>query len=236
MPSPSHQQDAALQPPPIVTADIPPRSSTPPRPSYSPVTPTISQAALFPAGTSARQPVEWMDDPEPVPLNLDENPDAIALHSALGILQVQRQNNLRAIRHLRDMKAVALQHPQAFVDDLKAGKLSDADTADDIDADESDDDAAGGASGDAQANRGDGGSRFGKFPPPQTIVRCPPINWAKYHIVGEPLDRLHQEQRRRPGAADSDPGTPQRDHVIAAPYSPFVDKLGPRQTQHGSTK
>lgn len=71
-------------------------------------------------------------------------------------------------------------------------------------------------------------SRFGSVPGPQNVVRSPPINWAKYHIVGESLDKLHEEQRARPK-----PGQPRRDddplrppeHVIAKPYSPWTDKL-----------
>ena len=73
-----------------------------------------------------------------------------------------------------------------------------------------------------------GGSKFADFPAQQNIVRCPPINWSKYHVVGESLDKLHQEQRRRPTS-----GEPHTDnvsarapeHVIAAPYSPWTDKL-----------
>lgn len=71
-------------------------------------------------------------------------------------------------------------------------------------------------------------SKFGTVPGPQNIVRSPPINWAKYHIVGESLDKLHEEQRARPN-----PGQPRRDddplrapkHVIAKPYSPWADKI-----------
>lgn len=71
-------------------------------------------------------------------------------------------------------------------------------------------------------------SKFGIVPGPQNIVRSPPINWAKYHIVGESLDKLHEEQRARPK-----PGQPRRDddplrapkHVIAKPYSPWTDKI-----------
>lgn len=72
---------------------------------------------------------------------------------------------------------------------------------------------------------------FGEIPSEQNVVRMPPINWAKYHIVGESLDKLHEEQRSRPV-----PGQPLRDedlkprsrapeHVIASPYDPWRDKL-----------
>ena len=71
-------------------------------------------------------------------------------------------------------------------------------------------------------------TKFGDLPGPQNVVRCPPINWAKYHIAGDALDKLHEEQKRRP-----DPGHPHTDrepttvpeHVVAAPYNPWTDRL-----------
>jgi len=58
-------------------------------------------------------------------------------------------------------------------------------------------------------------------------VRTPPVNWAKYHIVGPPLDRMHEEQRRNPtlGELRRDEAERAPDHVVAAPYRPFVDKI-----------
>ncbi|PGH08471.1 hypothetical protein AJ80_07870 [Polytolypa hystricis UAMH7299] len=106
--------------------------------------------------------------------------------------------------------------------------------------------------------------KFPKVPAPQNIVRMPPINWAKYHVIGEPLDKLHDEQRVRPWS-----GEPRRDsagmaaalgtggggalqhqqqqqpqavrapeHFIAAPYRPFVDRLetGQGRTRSGGSK
>ncbi|THX10749.1 hypothetical protein D6D13_05318 [Aureobasidium pullulans] len=69
-------------------------------------------------------------------------------------------------------------------------------------------------------------SSFPAVPLPQDVVRCPPIEWAKYNIVGESLDKLHRDQQARPGDVDSS----QRDSVVAAPYNPFLDKLDPRPT------
>lgn len=65
---------------------------------------------------------------------------------------------------------------------------------------------------------------FSSIPGPQNIIRMPPINWEKYHIVGEPLDALHEQQRRWPGTTPFglDKG---REHAVAAPYSPFYDVL-----------
>lgn len=61
-------------------------------------------------------------------------------------------------------------------------------------------------------------------------MRCPPVNWAKYHVVGEALDKLHEEQRRRPvndQGNDDTLGVEGEDHIIAAPYNPWKDRLGP---------
>lgn len=86
-------------------------------------------------------------------------------------------------------------------------------------------------------------SKFEDMPGPQNVIRAPPINWAKYHIVGEPLDRLHEEQQTRPS-----PGQPRRDgdesirpglgskHVIAAPYSPWTDRLSASEGQGNRTR
>ncbi|KAG9949305.1 hypothetical protein KCU85_g4415, partial [Aureobasidium melanogenum] len=68
-------------------------------------------------------------------------------------------------------------------------------------------------------------SGFPTVPLPQDVVRCPPIEWSKYNIVGESLDKLHRDQQARPGDAAS---SQQRDSVVAAPYNPFLDKLDPR--------
>ncbi|KAJ1331499.1 ZZ-type zinc finger-containing protein 3 [Microdochium nivale] len=37
-----------------------------------------------------------------------------------------------------------------------------------------------------------------RLPKPQSVVRMPAINWAQYAIVGESLDRIHQEQVNAP--------------------------------------
>ncbi|KAH6854470.1 hypothetical protein B0I37DRAFT_31594 [Chaetomium sp. MPI-CAGE-AT-0009] len=85
-----------------------------------------------------------------------------------------------------------------------------------------------------------------KLPKPQTVVRCPPVNWAQYGVVGESLDKLHAEQVAAPtpgapmvlgqggayefkaGGSDQSGGggEPSRRLVgVAAPYSPMRDRL-----------
>lgn len=60
---------------------------------------------------------------------------------------------------------------------------------------------------------------FPPIPEPQEVVRCPPIEWAKYNIVGESLDKLHRQQQLHPG----NEGANGRDSTVAARYDPFLD-------------
>ncbi|KAK4227211.1 hypothetical protein QBC38DRAFT_478241 [Podospora fimiseda] len=92
----------------------------------------------------------------------------------------------------------------------------------------------------------EGPAAWRNLPKPQNIVRCPPINWSQYGVVGESLDKLHAEQVAAPTpgapvvlgpggtyefkAGDSQAGAstsekPQRLVGIAAPYVPGRDKL-----------
>ncbi|KAL4964585.1 uncharacterized protein BDV14DRAFT_174371 [Aspergillus stella-maris] len=67
---------------------------------------------------------------------------------------------------------------------------------------------------------------LGTLPAAQNVVRMPPVNWAKYQVVGGSLDKMHEEQLRRPST-----GEPRRDeglapeYMLASPYRPLVDKL-----------
>ncbi|KAM0280730.1 hypothetical protein ACHAQH_003900 [Verticillium albo-atrum] len=77
------------------------------------------------------------------------------------------------------------------------------------------------------------------LPRPQNVVRCPPINWAQYAVVGDSLDKLHAEQRAHPSqgqpAVVGADGTfefkgsmegNRADFVgVAAPYVPGRDRL-----------
>ncbi|RMY28611.1 hypothetical protein D0865_15720 [Hortaea werneckii] len=71
---------------------------------------------------------------------------------------------------------------------------------------------------------------FPPIPGAQNVVRTPYINWEKYHILSEPLDRMHEQQRRWPGAGGNSPSDQrrrrsEREYAVAAPYSPFYDRL-----------
>ncbi|OAP55584.1 hypothetical protein AYL99_10557 [Fonsecaea erecta] len=147
----------------------------------------------------------------------------MALRATLSILQIQRQQALRDMQELDKMKNAALGDPEQFVKDLQAGKLSRSPRSG-VDVDELDPVAAADTAVDV--------SKFGHFPPAQNIVRTPPVEWAKYHIVGEPLERIHKTQQQYPGATDESLDTQDRfqPHTIAAPYRPFVDTLDQART------
>lgn len=237
MPSPDRQQSDMQETQVRHSGPTGERSATPPRPSYSPVTPTIPQAFPVDVENPTRLPPEWIDEPEPLSLNLEDNSDAIALRAAISILQLQREQSLRDIRALDKMKAAALREPESFIDDLKAGKLSKSVPAGITNLDDSEDEMVEDPVGNDEVSSTK--SNFGTFPTPQNIVRSPPINWDKYHVIGESLDKLHEQQRRRPGSGEFsiEPGNQQPEHVVAAPYRAFLDKLDrpATPTPHGNT-
>ncbi|KZF23707.1 hypothetical protein L228DRAFT_238236 [Xylona heveae TC161] len=227
---------------------------SPPRPPVSPITPVIPLATLAdpparqgprivpPGDTEPAGPSEPSSDfiPQPPsePISEVENPDAIALRSAISILQIQKQRSKEDIKTLERLKQAALRRPEAFAQELATGRIGrtqGAGTLGDLvsssnansaspekdDEDENEDEE------EEEEEKEESGAEFGNIPAPQNVIRCPPINWAQYHVVGESLDKLHEEQRARPS-----PGEPQRDnpadrHVIAAPYRPLVDKVDP---------
>lgn len=196
-------------------------SSSPPRPSYSPVTPTLSHEKLAVQEKPERQII---DEPAPVPFNLDDNADAIALKATISLLQMQRQQSLKDIRDLDRMKDAALENPRGFADELRAGKLSKPKAGeivfDDIEYKEDE------ADEDDQTQSSESKSQFGQLPNAQNIARCPPIEWSKYHIIGTPLDELHDLQKQFPGATPAELASrTARKHEVTAPYRPFTDKL-----------
>ncbi|KAI9829903.1 MAG: hypothetical protein M1826_005325 [Phylliscum demangeonii] len=157
-----------------------------------------------------------------------DNADAIALRAAISILQLQRERAQADLIALERLKAQAVNEADAFVQELLDGRL----------AKETNNVAPSGSTlsiGPDDAGRRrpphDRGlvpppSRFAPIPIPQNVVRCPPINWDKYHVVGESLDKIHAEQTQRPHyGAPAEAGVRAPRTVLAAPYSPFTDKI-----------
>ncbi|KAL3467345.1 hypothetical protein BJX64DRAFT_248480 [Aspergillus heterothallicus] len=245
----------------------PSRPGTPPRPPYSPVTPVFAhltpiqnpssvsngtQHPIIPPATSPSPtsqapsykslsqslppppvPASFVPEPPPVPISESENPDAIALRSAISILQLQKQQGLRDIKTLEKMKEAAAREPEKFARELAAGNLTRKEPGGFIDFNHDDrEEDENGSSGTGNENE------FGTIPSPQNVVRMPPVNWAKYRVIGETLDKMHDEQVRRPSV-----GEPRRDelgrspeYLLASPYRPLVDKLESPTKDKGVSK
>ncbi|OTB18378.1 hypothetical protein K445DRAFT_315185 [Daldinia sp. EC12] len=103
------------------------RPSSPPRPTYSPITPPLNPLALPPRPTythsSQQDQVSGIPAPPPEPIDFDTNPDVLALKSAISILQLQRRKAAADMALLSRVKSAALADPEAFVHDLTTGRV-----------------------------------------------------------------------------------------------------------------
>ncbi|OAA64857.1 hypothetical protein ISF_04267 [Cordyceps fumosorosea ARSEF 2679] len=212
------------------TPTEPPRAASPANgPPMSPITPPLRAAQLSsPAPplthTTQETPAATLPlAPGPQPIDFEGNPDAIALRSAIAVLQVQRARAAADMRALSRAKDAAVDDPEAFVRDLVAGKVNHH------------------HSGEAQGD----GAVWATLPRPQEVVRCPPINWSQYAVVGESLDKLHAEQVARPtqgGPAAYVPGhagmyefrgghgRQEAYQGVAVPYNPVKDRVDRKAT------
>ncbi|TVY51407.1 hypothetical protein LCER1_G006143, partial [Lachnellula cervina] len=187
--------------------------------------------------------------PPPIPLDFEDNSDVIALRSAIAILQMQARNAGSDVRRLRDVKERALRDPEAFLGARERGEVRVRDggfgPSYESEDEDDDEDSEPGMKGDHDVKM-DGEGRDGSaekkgeewlLPRMQNVVRCPPINWSQYAVMGESLDKIHKDQLDRPVE-----GTPQRigpdgnliyggegerrEHVgVYAPYDPMRDKV-----------
>ncbi|KAI1118778.1 hypothetical protein F5Y14DRAFT_397612 [Nemania sp. NC0429] len=277
-----------------------PRSTSPARPTYSPITPPPNATAFPPRPTythsthvDARAAPAPALAPAPEPIDFDSNPDVLAIRSAISILQMQRRKAERDMAALDRVKSAALAEPEAFVRDLTAGRVrvegerlfvggvrageegdksrsTSSRSSDDSDSDsdsESDESRGDETMKDAEPNallysqplsQGHAGETsntashpgatipgplpWASIPKPQNVIRCPPINWSQYAVVGESLDKLHDEQVRSPAQGTPAVLTPEgrfefkaggsggvgkqeRYIGVAAPYAPGKDKI-----------
>jgi len=165
---------------------------------------------------------------------MDENPDAIALRSALSILQIQRLQAIKHVQGLRRKKEDALMDPQAFARDLAEGRVQTEPQRGLLDGIRDEEEEIEGtdaltAEGDRCATSSD--RPIIRLPRPQDIIRCPPINWDKYHVNGDALEAMHRMQTSMPPGHHVPSGAEaggHTEHVVAAPYRPFVDVLHSR--------
>ncbi|KAJ6779382.1 hypothetical protein PWT90_03937 [Aphanocladium album] len=178
--------------------------------------------------------------PGPEPIDFDSNPDTIALKSAITVLQLQRQRATADIQALNRVKEEAVADPEAFVRDLIAGKVNNKTAAAVAVGADSDSD-----SGDEDKAPPSQDRQWTTLPKPQDVVRCPPINWSQYAVVGDSLDKLHAEQVARPtqgtpaayvpghaGMYEFRGGDGRQEHYqgAAVPYNPVKDRVDRKAT------
>ena len=200
------------------------RSPSPP--PYSPLTPERTMPPLAPPLPSAEHQI-----PPPVPISESSDPDAIALRSALSVLQIQRLRSIQDVQTLNRQRENALADPEAFVKAVASGKVRTQAPQDTLGILGGEQLSKDGGQSDTSSDSEEveiaaAGAGFENIPRAQSIVRCPPINWAKYRVVGEALDALHEQQRRQPTSGDvQQPEASTTPHQVAAPYNPWSDKL-----------
>ena len=178
--------------------------------------------------------------PPPVPISESSDPDAIALRSALSVLQIQRLRSIQDVQTLNQQKEKALSDPEAFAKALAGGNVRTQIPQDLLgileDEQSSNDDHQSESSSsiqDADLAEAESKTNFANIPSAQNVVRCPPINWAKYQVIGEALDTLHERQKRHPPNGELRQSQPSAaPHLIAAPYSPWRDKLPSNPAKH----
>jgi len=191
--------------------------------------------------------------PPPVPITFDENPDALALKSAIAVLQIQRRKAAEDIRRLQRAKEAALGDPDAFGHDLAEGRVVasegglgiQASLLDDPLSSTSSSEDEGDGAGEPKVKKEkkkeaepDGKKAWHSLPARQNVVRCPPVNWSQYAVVGESLDKLHADQVAAPtqgtpaaigqgGVYEFKGGDGKKERLLglAAPYTPGRDGL-----------
>lgn len=151
---------------------------------------------------------------------------------------MQREKSKRDLKALEELKAAAVADPQAFARSLQEQRAQASHVYQDILTPTLSGLADTAGHGDEHVKLVDARNdttlmdtkaappQFPAIPQPQNIVRCPPINWEKYHIVGTPLDKMHEEQQKWPGSAEpprTKSGQRAPPHSVTAPYSPFTD-------------
>ena len=214
--------------------------------TYSPQT-SAGPEAILGAGTDgqhAQNPLgvaptaRYIPQPPPQPFSSEDATDAIALRAAISSLQFQKKKAQDDIRALEKIKNKALDEPVLFRTELAGGRLKEQSPKvgnllqsilDEAGSDDDDDEVVFGGSEDTHMKDSEDSSPpFGQMPGPQNVVRMPYVNWDKYHISGEPLDALHEQQRKWPGSFSyrQDRG---REQAVAAPYSPWLDPLESQQ-------
>lgn len=213
------------------------------------------------------KPAVYIPRPPTEPFSDKSNPDGIALRSTASLLQMQAAKAKQDLQALEQLKALAVQDPVAFTQELVAGRVKTQTNTGGIlgptlgpmdslfkdavteevknEGDKTMKNSTNASEGDTSttpAPISNTASKFPQIPAPQNIVRVPPINWAKYGVVGDALDKMHEEQRTNPSPSqpeilrnsNAQPAQPVLDqhqdsaekapaYQVAAPYNPLQD-------------
>ncbi|GAB7342717.1 hypothetical protein MBLNU457_g0865t1 [Dothideomycetes sp. NU457] len=195
-----------------------------------------------PQPTQTHAHTTYITQPASQPFSSADSTDAIALRAAISSLQYQRQRATDDIRRLEQLKHEAVSRSDEFRTHLLSKNTSkpapDRAQTYIIPEDEPMNDAESADEEEQQAVRAqkrEVQDILNDIPLPQQIVRMPPINWEKYHVVAEPLERMHMAQQLRPG---EHPGTlHSRESVVAAEYDALYDRVGEDTgTGHGGVQ
>ncbi|KAK5117577.1 hypothetical protein LTR62_004999 [Meristemomyces frigidus] len=83
--------------------------------------PAIAPATVIPPPAIA--PATFIPPPPPLPFSSEDSTDAIALRAAISALQFQRKKAKDDLRSLDAIKKCAVENPDFFRDEVKAGRL-----------------------------------------------------------------------------------------------------------------
>lgn len=153
-------------------------------------------------------------EPKSRAVSPSQNPDVLALRSALSILQLQRRQSEADLTALALLKKAALEEPDLFLDWLDKSTQHESDISSNTNQARSQtsrlynhNHANLSQSTNTSDTTGPDCERTAfltsqphpeRLPQPQNIIRMPKINWHKYHVAGGSLERLHTESRLRP--------------------------------------
>jgi hypothetical protein len=224
---------------PVVSGASPFSSRSPHQQQQTQPQPSAAAAVSRQTYTHTQPPQTFVPQPAPPPdpTSLDANPDALALKSALSILQLQRKRAIQDIQTLSEIKERAAADPTGFAEALKAGRIEtrreDGVFAPVRDGDRGEEgrEVEGAEEGQVEEEEEEEGEKeWPSLPRPQNIVRTPAINWSQYGIVGESLDRLHTDQVANPPAGAPATIKQAADGSVSVVYPP-EGKKGREDTQ-----
>lgn len=110
---------------------------------------------------------------------------------------LQRERAKRDIQALEELRLQAMDQPVEFIDYIQ--ELARPPSSNDYGTVSGSSDEEGTSTKTKKKKRPyPAFAGYKDLPKPQEIFRCPPIEWEKYRVLGAPLDKLVDEQQRRP--------------------------------------